>query len=167
MIALSSEEQPIQPEVRVHSVRRRRSTRPKPLTPPPPNVRGWLIYIGLALLVAALMLDGYLRHRPDHALLPTYSQATEVHSTVAEVSDSLQVVVGWELTLADPTRRPDSVRVTVVTGTRPDSQTSIQPSSQLSDTLYLPAPQPGQTLSGVSCAAARYPGLPLEQSCTP
>src|ERR671939_284514 len=98
-------EEPIEPEVRVHSVRRRRSKPPSPLTPPPPDVRGWLIYIGLAVLVAALMLDGYLRHRPDHALLPAYSQATEVHSSVAELTDSLQVVVAWELTLADSTRR--------------------------------------------------------------
>jgi hypothetical protein len=166
-MALTSDEQPIEPEVRVHSVRRRRSKRPTPLTPPPPNVRGWLIYIGLAVLVAALMLDGYLRHRPNQALLPTYSQATEVHSTVAEVADSLQVVVAWELTLADSTRRPDSVRIKVVAGNRPDSQISVQPSSQLSDTLYLPAPQAGQTLNGASCAAAEHPGLPLEESCTP
>jgi hypothetical protein len=126
-----------------------------------------MIYAGLVLLVLALMVDGFLGHRPEHTLLPTYSQATEVRSSLAEVSDSLQIVVSWDLTLADSAGRPDSIRVKVLTDRRSDSLISMQPSTELSDTLYLVAPGSRQSIRGVSCAAAEFPGRPLEESCTP
>src|SRR3954462_1842248 len=106
-------EPPVQPEVRVRSVRRRRSEPPPPLSPPPPNIRNWMIYAGLVILVAGLMVDGFLRHRPPRANLPSYSQATDVRSSIIEIADSLQVVVSWDLTLSGPTGRPDSIRVSV------------------------------------------------------
>jgi hypothetical protein len=153
------------PEVRVRSVRRRRSDPPVPLTPPPPNIRNWFIYLGIAGLVAALMLDGYLRHRPQH-ILPKLSYATEVRSALSEARDSLQVVVFWDLTLSEPTGRPDSVQVKVApAGGRTLSATQL--ATQLSDTLYLPAPPRGNTLSGTSCVATAHPGFPMEESCTP
>jgi hypothetical protein len=166
MIVLSSGDSPIQPEVRVRSVRRRRSEPPPPVSPPPPNIRSWMIYLGLTALVAFLMLDGFLRHRPQRALA-TYSQTTEVRSSIAEVADSLQVVVSWDLTLSGPGGRPDSIRVKVRAEPRQDSLLSRQSSGQLADTLYLAAPARGQTLRGVSCAAAEHLGQPLEESCTP
>jgi hypothetical protein len=166
MIVLSSGDSPIQPEVRVRSVRRRRSEPPPPVSPPPPNIRSWMIYAGLAALVAVLMLDGLLRHRPQGALA-TYSQTTEVRSSIAEVADSLQVVVSWELTLSGPAGRPDSIRVKVRAEPRRDSLMSRQSSGQMADTLYLAAPARGQTLRGISCAAAEHLGQLLEESCTP
>lgn len=166
MIVLSSEDSPLQPEVRVRSVRRRRSEQPRPVSPPPPNIRSWMIYTGLTVLVVVLMLDGFLRHRPQHPL-PAYSQTTEVRSSVAEVADSLQVVVSWDLTLSAPSGRPDSIRVKVRAEPRADSLLSIQSSHQLADTVYLVAPARGQTLRGISCAAAKHLGQPLEESCTP
>jgi hypothetical protein len=166
MMELSSGDSPIQPEVRVRSVRRRRSEPPPPVSPPPPNIRSWMIYAGLAVLVAALMVDGLLRHRP-YQFLPTYSQTTEVRSSIAEVADSLQVVVSWDLTLSGPAGRPDSIRVKVRAEPRQDSLLARQSSGQLADTLYLAAPARGQTLRGVSCAAAEHLGQPLEESCTP
>jgi hypothetical protein len=162
-----AEEPSLQPEVRVRSVRRRRKEPPLPLSPPPPNIRNWTIYAALAALVAALMVDGFLRHRPPSAALPTYSQATEVRSTIAEVADSLQVVVSWDLTLSGPAGRPDSIRIKVTADPRRDSLISVQSSSQVADTLYLAAPPRGGTLRGLSCAAAQHPGQPLEESCTP
>ena len=166
MNELSSEDSPLQPEVRVRSVKRRRSELPRPVSPPPPNIRAWMIYTGLTTLVAILMLDGFLRHRPQRPL-PAYSQTTEVRSSVAEVADSLQVVVSWDLTLAAASGRPDSIRVKVRAEPRQDSLISIQSSGQLSDTVYLAAPPRGQTLRGVSCVAAEHLGQPLEESCTP
>jgi hypothetical protein len=163
----SPDDLPLQPEVRVRSVRRRRREPAAPLTPPPPNVRNWMIYAGLAFLVASLMVDGFLRHRPDHPPLPTYSQATEVRSSIGEVANSLQVVVSWDLTLSDPAGRPDSIRVKVTADGLRDSLIDLQSSRQLADTLHLVAPSKGQTLHGLSCAAAEHPGLPREESCTP
>jgi hypothetical protein len=167
VIVLSSEETPEEPVVRVRSVRRRRHEPPKPVVPPPPNVRNWLIYVGLIILIAVLMIDGFLAHRPQHPTLPSYSETTEVRSSLAEVSDSLQIVVSWDLTLADSAGRPDSIRVKVLTDRARDTLLSTQPSNQLSDTLYLKAPGSGESLRGISCAAAEHPGKPLEENCTP
>jgi hypothetical protein len=155
------------PEVRVRSVRRRRSETPRTPAPSPPNLRNWLIYAALGLAVLVLMVEGYLRHRPHQLPLPTLSHATEVRSILVEVADSLQVIVSWDLTLSDPGGRPDSVRVKVV----PQEQqavVAVQSSSQLADTVYLPIPARGQGLSGISCASAAHPGAsPEDESCTP
>ena len=157
----------MEPEVHVRSVRRRRSEPPVPPTPPPLNVRNALIYFGLIILVLALMLEGFLRDRPNQLPLPSLAYATEVRSTIAEVADSLQVVVSWDLTLAEPTGRPDSIRIKVIPEQQQRTIIAVQSSMQLSDTLYLPAPLPGQTLTGISCATAEHPGVPPEESCTP
>ena len=121
------------PEVHVRSVRRRRSDPPVPPAPEPPNIRNWLIYTGITVLIAALMLDGFLRHRPQHPPLPRVAYAAEVRSAVTEVGDSLQVVVSWDLTLADSGGRPDSVQVKVMPSGRGGINSS-QSGKQLSDT---------------------------------
>jgi hypothetical protein len=154
-------------EVRVHSVRRRRSEPPVPETPRPPNVRNWLIYGGVAALVTALMFEGYLNHRAQHSLLPLVSEATEVRSTISPWADSLQVVVAWDLTLSTPEGQPDSVRIKVVPATGSDSLISTQPPTVFADTAYLVAPAAGQTLTGSSCVAAHHPDAPLTEVCTP
>ena len=157
----------MEPEVRVRSVRRRRSEPPIPPTPPPVNVRNLLIYSVLGILILALMVEGYLRDRPVHLPLPQVANATEVRSNLTEVADSLQVVVSWDLTLSEPSGRPDSVRIKVVADQQQRTFVAEQASSQLADTLYLPAPPPGQTLTGTSCAMAEHPGFPAEETCTP
>ena len=159
--------EPIEVEVRVHRGRRRRTDRPPPDTPRPPNVRNWLIYAGLTGLVAALMFEGYLSHKPLHAALPERSEATEVRSAISPTPDSLQVVVSWDLTLSTPEGQPDSIRVKVLPALGNDSMIDMQPASLFADTAFFPAPAPGQTLTGSSCVAARHPVLPLTEVCTP
>jgi hypothetical protein len=117
-------------------------------------------------LVAALMLDGYLDHRPQHLALPSLSQATEVRSAVSETGDSLQVVVSWDLTLATPAGAPDSIRIRV-TRQPSDSLISIQRAGQLADTLYLPLPAAGKTVQALSCVTAEHQGELPDESCTP
>ena len=56
------------------------------------------------------MLDGFLGHWPRHPALPDLSEATDVRSTISPAHDSLQVVVGWDLSLSDSAGVPDSVR---------------------------------------------------------
>ena len=157
----------LQPEVHVRSVRRRRGEPPAPPTSAPVNPRNWLIYAGLVVFVLTLMLEGFLKHRPPQVPLPNLSQATEVQSELSELADSLRVVVSWDLTLSEPGGRPDSVRLTVVQEQPKQTVSATQPASQLADTVYLPLPERGQTLSGVSCAAAAHPGPAPEESCTP
>jgi hypothetical protein len=154
-------------EVRVHSVRRRRSD-PAPDKPKPPNVRNWLIYAGLAALVAALMFEGYLSHKPGNSTLPLMAEATDVRSTLSPATpDSLQVVVAWDLTLSTPEGQPDSVRVKVVAAPGTDSLISMQIASAFADTVIVPAPAVGQTLTGSSCVTARHLDKPSIESCTP
>jgi hypothetical protein len=157
----------MEPEVRVRGVRRRRRAPEQPQSPAPPNVRSWAIYIGVVAVLAALMLDGYLSDQPRRVALPSLSQAIDVHSAVSELTDSLQVVISWDLTLSPPSGVPDSIRVKVVRGQPPDSLVSMQAAAQLADTLYLPAPPAGQTVLATSCVTAVHTGELPEESCTP
>ena len=116
---------------------------------------------------AALTFDGYLSHKPrDHAL-PKRAEATDVTSAISLAGDSLQVVVSWDLTLSDPSGKPDSIRLKIVSDLSKDSLLAMQPATELADTAYLPAPAPGKTLAGTSCVAAMHPGGPLTETCTP
>ncbi|HYF39940.1 MAG TPA: hypothetical protein VD930_09645 [Gemmatimonadales bacterium] len=157
----------MEPEVHVRSVRRRRSGGTVQPTPPPLNLRNAVIYLGLAVLILALMVEGFLRDRPHQMPLPERAHATEVRSALSEVAESLQVVVSWDLTLAEPAGRPDSIRIKVVPEQQQRTFIAVQSSNQLADTLYIPAPAPGQTLTGVSCATADHSEVPSEESCTP
>jgi hypothetical protein len=130
-------------------------------------VRSWLIYAAVTALTVALMLDGFLGHRPRSGGLPFLAQATLVRSEISEAADSLQVVVFWDLTLAIPAGRADSIRVKVATDQRADSLISIQAADQLADTLYLPTPAQGQSVRGVSCVNAEHQGEAPQESCTP
>ena len=154
-------------EVRVHRVRRRRTDPPLSDTPRPPNVRNWLIYTGLTGLVAALMFEGYLSHKRRDPALPKRSEATDVASVISPTADSLQVVVSWDLTLSAPEGRPDSVRIKVAPAQGNDSLIAMQPATVFADTAYLPAPVPGQTLTGSSCVVALHRVEPLTEMCTP
>jgi hypothetical protein len=146
----------VEVEVRAHRVRRRRSEPTTPITTRPPSARNWVIYAALALLIAALMFEGYLSHRPrDHAL-PALSDVTEVRSILTPAGDSLRVVVSWDLTLSAPEGQPDSIRISIVPATGGDSLVAMQPSSQFRDTAFVAAPAPGQALGGISCVSALH-----------
>lgn len=157
---------PVEPEAAVRSVRRRRNVPPSPEAPPASNARTWLIYGTLLTAIAGLMLDGYLIDRPSKPPLPSLSQATQVRSAIAESAESLQVVVGWDLTLADSSGVPNSVRVRVIPE-QADTLVLTQPANQLADTAYLPVPPVGHGLQGVSCVAAQHRAQPLEEVCVP
>jgi hypothetical protein len=159
--------EPIEVEVRVHRGRRRRTDRPPPDTPRPPNLRNLLIYAGLTGVVAALMFEGYLSHKPRDQALPRRSEATEVTSAIFPAAESLQVVVSWDLTLSTPEGQPDSIRIKVVPAPGNDSLIAMQPATVFADTAYLPAPAPGQTLTGASCVVALHAVEPLTEVCTP
>ncbi len=157
----------MKPEVVVREVRRRRRSTPPPDTPPPLNVRNWMIYLLVVLGLATLMLNGALTDRPATVPLPALSQARDVRSTIWAEADSLQVEVGWDLTMSEPGGMPDSVRVRVIPSSG-DTLTLTQLGAALADTARLAAPKPGQTASGLSCVAAQHDRDSLiEEVCTP
>ena len=156
----------MKPEVVVGTVRRRRRS-PKPDTPGPPHTRNLVVYIVLSVLVVALMFNGFLSDRPATVPLPLLSQTTDVRSTIWEAGDSLQIQIGWDLTISEPEGVPDSIRVRVIQDST-EILRLIQPGSELADTAYIPAPDPGETVKGSSCAAADH-GIEqaIEEVCTP
>lgn len=156
-----------EPEVHVRSTRRRRTEVAAPPPASTPHVRNWLIYLGLVALIGLLMLDGFLKHQPDATVLPSFSQATEVRSTISQRAESLEVVVSWYLTLSDSAGQPDSIRIKVRADQATDSLMGMQSASQLADTLVMASPPAGETASGVSCVMAFHPGQLQEESCTP
>ena len=156
----------MKPEVVVGNVRRRRRS-PKPDIPRPPHIRNLLIYFVLSVGVAGLMFDGFLTDRPATLPLPLLSQTRDVRSTIWEAGDSLQIEIGWDLTISDPQGVPDSIQVRLVQDSI-EVLAQIQAGSQLADTAYIPAPKPGETVKGLSCVAAHH-GVeePIEEVCTP
>lgn len=159
-------EEVAEPEAVVRSVRRRRTQPPLPDVPPPVKARAWVIYATLTMGMAGLMFDGYLHDHPTKPPLPSLSQATEVRSAIAESSESLRVVVGWDLSLSDSAGASDSVRVRVIPE-RADTLVLTQPANQLADTAYLPVPPVGQAMRGLSCVAARHGTQTLKEVCAP
>ncbi len=156
----------VEAEVMVRSVRRRRKHSPAPATAAAASARTWLIYTGLAVGTAGLMFDGYLADHPARQALPERSEASEVRSAISVSTDSLQVIVAWDLTLSDSGGVPDSVRVRVIPQ-QGDTVVLSQSASQLADTAYLAAPEIGKTTKGLSCVAARHGLEQLEEVCTP
>jgi hypothetical protein len=126
-----------------------------------------VIYLALILGVSALMFEGFLFDHPTRPLLPSLSQAIDVRSTISETPESLQVVVGWDLTLSEPEGLPDSVVIKVIPESPATTLTSVRPAHQLSDTTYLPAPAAGKMAQGVSCVGALHQEQPLQEVCTP
>ena len=113
------------------------------------------------------MLDGFLKDRPNDPVLPSFSQATEVRSAIAQRAESLEIVVSWDLTLSDSAGQPDSIRIKVQANQARTSLMGMQSASQLADTLVMAAPPAGETVRGVSCVMAFHPGRLQEESCTP
>jgi hypothetical protein len=156
----------VNPEVVVGTVRRRRRS-PKPEPPRPPHIRNLVIYIVLSVGIIALMFNGFLTDRPTTVPLPLLSRTADVRSTIREAGDSLLIEVAWDLTMSEPQGVPDSIQVRVVQDST-EVLTLIQAGSELADTAFIPAPRPGETVKGFSCAAAHH-GVEevIEEVCTP
>jgi hypothetical protein len=69
--------------------------------------------------------------------------------------------------MSEPQGVPDSIQVRVVQDST-EVLTLIQAGSELADTAFIPAPRPGETVKGFSCAAAHH-GVEevIEEVCTP
>ena len=110
------------------------------------------------------MFDGYLSDRPENAPLPALSQATEVRSEISMAADSLQMVVGWDLSLSDSSGVPDSVRVRVIPLQGDRVMIAVVPTSW--PTPHTWHPTPGRQRR-VSPAWLPSTPEPLEEVCTP
>lgn len=94
-------------------------------------------------------------------------EAADVRSNVLQDGDSLQVVVDWRLVLPRGPEVAESARVEVGVNDGEFSQVSTVPANEHSDTLRVPTPAPGETMSGYSCVAPMTRGRLARESCTP
>jgi hypothetical protein len=122
----------------------------------------------LLLLIAAAAAAWYFLLRPPEITSPRrVVHATDVRSNVVQEGDSLRVVVGWRLVMPRGPEVAESTRVEVGVSDGAISQVATVPANEYSDTLRVPAPQPGQTASGYSCVAPMTRGRLTPESCTP
>lgn len=97
----------------------------------------------------------------------TVAEATDVRSDVSRQGDSLEVAVGWSLTVASSQSVPESIRVEVGLSDTELVAVSTEAADRRQDTLWLPAPDAGQTASGYSCVSAIHRGRLMPENCTP
>ena len=122
----------------------------------------------LLLLLAVMAAGLWVYWRRMQELQPSRSaDATAVRSTVSAVGDSLEVAVDWQLAADSARAIPESVRVEVGLSSTQSPSVSTQSADQHSDTLHVPAPEPGQSASGYSCVAPIHRGQLRRESCTP
>ena len=122
----------------------------------------------LLFLMAAGAAAWYFLLRPPTAASPRrVVHATDVRSTLVQEGDSLRVVVDWRLVRPRGPEVAESTRVEVGVNNGAISQVATVPANEYSDTLRVPAPEPGQTASGYSCVAPMTRGRLTPERCTP
>jgi hypothetical protein len=121
----------------------------------------------LFLTVAGAAVWYFLLRPPETASPRRVVHATDVRSDIVQEGESLRVAVDWRLVLPRGPELAESTRVEVGVNDGAISQVATVPANEYSDTLRVPAPQPGQTASGYSCVAPMTRGRLTPESCTP
>jgi hypothetical protein len=124
------------------------------------------LIVPLLFLIAASVVGWYLFLRPQKRPTPPVA-AADVHSDITQDGDSLRVVVDWRLVMPRGPELAESARVEVGVNDGETSRVATVPAHEQSDTLWVPAPEPGQTASGYSCVAPMTRGRLTRETCTP
>ncbi len=124
------------------------------------------LIVPLLFLIAAGLVVWYFVFRPERRP-PAPVEAADVRSDVAQDGDSLRVVVDWRLVMPRGPEVAESARVEVGVNDGEFSQVETVPANERSDTLWMPAPDQGQTTSGYSCVTPMTRGRLARESCTP
>lgn len=122
--------------------------------------------VPLLFLIAGGLVVWYYMFRPQKRPSPPV-EATDVRSNIEQDGDSLRIAVNWRLVLPRGPELAESARVEVGVNDGEISQVATVPADEHSDTLWVPAPEPGQTASGYSCVAPMTRGRLGRESCTP
>jgi hypothetical protein len=116
-------------------------------------------------LIAAGLAVWYFMFRPQKRPSAPV-EATDVRSSILQDGDSLRIAVDWRLVLPRGPELAESARVEVGVNDGEISQVATVPAHEHSDTLWVPAPEPGQTASGYSCVAPMTRGRLSRENCT-
>jgi len=127
--------------------------------------RRWLIFGILAVVIGAA-IGLYLTLRPPPKPVAP-AEAADVQSAVTQEGDSLQVIVRWEL--APGAGQAESLRIEVRIDSASATAARVRghAGGRRQDTVYVPAPRPGETAEGLSCVAAQYHSMISRERCTP
>ncbi len=121
----------------------------------------------LFLIAAGVAAWYFLVRPPERTPPPRVVQAADVRSNVVHEGDSLRVSVDWRLVMPRGPELAESARVEVGVDDGAISQVATVPANEYSDTLWVPAPEPGQTATGYSCVAPMTRGHLTPETCTP
>lgn len=134
-----------------------------------PKPRRWPVVVLLLAILGVGAAGIWMIWRNSHPpeLAPSMAPVTGVRSDVSATGDSLEVAVSWRLEVPVAAGRADSVRLEVGLGDGRESSDRVIANDRQTDTLRLPAPEPGQTAAGYSCVAAVYGTRLTRESCTP
>lgn len=136
--------------------------------PPRDPRRVVVLMVLLAVVGLGVGLGWYWLFRPRKAVR-ILEEAGRVQSAIAQEGDSLQVIVRWALVTPDKAQHAESLRVEVQIDSMgiAASRVRMLGAQRREDTLYVPAPDPGATTSGLSCVAAQHHSRISRESCTP
>jgi hypothetical protein len=94
-------------------------------------------------------------------------EAADVRSSILQEDDSLRVAVEWRLLMPRGREVAESARVEVGVNDGEVAEVSTVPADLRADTLWVPAPSPGETASGYSCVTPMTRGRLTREVCTP
>lgn len=124
------------------------------------------LVVPLLFLLAGGLAVWYFMFRPQKRPSAPV-EATDVRSNVVQDGDSLRVTVDWRLLMPRGPELAESARVEVGVNDGEISRVATVAAHEHSDTLWVPAPEPGQTASGYSCVAPMTRGRLSRENCTP
>ena len=134
-----------------------------------PKLRRWPIVLLLLAILGVATAGVWIIRR--NVRPPPFSASmtpvTNVRSDVAGTGDSLDVIASWRVDAPIAAGRPDSVRVEVGLGDGQEARNHVIANDRETDTLRLPAPNPGETAAGYSCVAVVYGTRLSRETCTP
>jgi hypothetical protein len=125
------------------------------------------IAVPFLFLLALGLLVWYYRFQMEEKPRPRPVEAIDVRSNIAQEGDSLRVAVAWRLVIPRGPEVAESARVEVGVNDGEVSQVGTVPAHEQADTLRVPSPAPGETISGYSCVSTMTRGRLTRESCTP
>jgi hypothetical protein len=124
------------------------------------------LVVPFLFLIAGAVVVWYFFLRPKKPPAQPV-EAADVRSTILQDDDSLRVAVDWRLLMPRGREVAESTRVEVGVNDGQVAQVSTVPADRHSDTLWVPAPAPGETATGYACVTPMTRGRLTRESCTP
>ncbi len=124
------------------------------------------LVVPFLFLIAGAVVVWYYFFRPTQPPRQPV-EAADVQSAILQDDDSLRVAVNWRLLMPRGREVAESARVEVGVNDGEVAQVATVPADIHADTMWVPAPAPGETATGYSCVTPMTRGRLARESCTP